>query len=405
MSGMNDDHAPITGRPLTRRAALGTGAAIAAAGLLPARVAAQAAPGTPGLHAIAQRRNLSFGSCFASGPAGGDRGSLSNPAYAALIERDCGVLVPENEMKWGALRPSPDRFDFARFDAMVAQAQALRMDLRGHTLLWHSEKWFPAWLNTYDFGAAPRAEAERLLATHIRTVTGRYGTRIRSYDVVNEAVEPKTGEMRQTSLSRAFGGAEPVLDHAFHTARAAAPHAELVYNDFMGWEADNGPHRTGVLRLLEGFRKRGVPVDTLGIQSHISFATGAPVGRLIGQLTPEWRRFLDEVTAMGYGLAITEFDVRDRGPAPDLAVRDRALADFTRGFLDVTLSYPQIHDVLAWGMCDKYSWLRTHEPRPTDAVARGCPYDDRFRPKPLHAAIGAALAAAPDRPPRPVRSA
>src|SRR3546814_7794396 len=66
-----------------------------------------------------------------------------------------------------------------------------------------------------------------------------------------------------------MGGAQQSVDLAFHAARAQAPEAELVYNDFMSWGAGSATHRAGVLRLLEGFRARGVPVDTLGIQSHL----------------------------------------------------------------------------------------------------------------------------------------
>ena len=64
---------------------------------------------------------------------------------------------------------------------------------------------------------------------------GRYGTRIYSYDVVNEAVQPETGQIRDTNVTRALGG-ERFLDLMFHTAREAAPHAQLVYNDYMSWE-------------------------------------------------------------------------------------------------------------------------------------------------------------------------
>jgi endo-1,4-beta-xylanase len=407
---------------VTRRAVLGTGIAVAAGVILPAcggsaanspepqtppPVAAPSPVATPspapGLQTIAASRNLAFGSCFASSPAGADAGSFANPRYAALLERDCGVLVPENELKWQSVRPAADRFDFARFDAMVDYAQARRIDLRGHTLLWHYDRWFPAWLNTYDFGATPRAEAERVLGTHIRTVTERYGTRVRSYDVVNEAVDPATGALRQTSLSRAMGSAEAVLDHAFATARTHAPHAELVYNDYMSWEIGNEKHRAGVLRLLEGFRARGTPVDALGIQSHIGiFGAPTSIAQLVAQLTPEWRRFLDAVTAMGYRLVITEFDVRDAGLPAEVTARDRGVADYARGYLDVTLSYTQLSDVLAWGMSDRYSWLRGFEPRADGQLTRGCPYDVDLQPKPLYTAIADALAAAPMRPARPV---
>ncbi len=39
----------------------------------------------------------------------------------------------------------------------------------------------------------------------------------------------------------------------------------------MSWErnSDDETHMGGVLKLLEGFKKRGTPVDALGVQSHI----------------------------------------------------------------------------------------------------------------------------------------
>jgi endo-1,4-beta-xylanase len=326
--------------------------------------------------------------------------SFANPAYAALLENDCGLLVPENELKWQSIRPSPDSFDFWRLNAMMDYAATHGFRVRGHTLLWHYHRWFPAWLNSMDFGATPGKAAEELLANHIQTVARRYGKRIYSYDVVNEAVDPATAGLRETSLSKAMGSPEAVLDFCFHTARAEAPHAELVYNDYMSWEKGNEKHRAGVLKLLEGFRKRGTPVDTLGVQSHIGiFEPVSSIAGLVEKLAPEWRGFLDAVTAMGYRLAITEFDVRDRGLPASIPERDRGVAEFARAYLDLMLSYPQLTDVLAWGMSDRFSWLRTFEPRPDGEITRGSPYDMELKPKPLYDAIADAFRAAPARKP------
>lgn len=372
---------------IDRRNVLAGGAALLAA------QAAPAAPASDTLKAAAASRGRRFGSAFAWAPPGRDAGSFANPAYAALLRRDCAVLVAENQMKWQSIRPAPDKFDFAQFDAMVGWAMRNGFAMRGHTLLWAYSKWFPAWLNNADFGAQPATEAARVLTQHIDTVTKRYGRKIHSYDVVNEAVDPDTGALRETSLSRAMGGTMPVLDLAFRTARAAAPHAELVYNDYMSWEDGNEKHRAGVLSLLEEFRRRGTPVDALGVQSHIGlFQPTTDAGALARRLEPEWRRFLDRVTAMGYRLIITEFDVRDRGLPAAIGPRDRGVADFARAYLDIMLSYPQLGDVLAWGLSDRYSWLRGFEPRPDGAVARGCPYDLDLRPKPLRTAMLSALA-------------
>ena len=96
----------------TRRGVLAA-TAIGGAGLTLPAFATQTA--AAGLNAAARAKGMRFGSCFAWGPPGADRGSFANPAYAALLERDCGILVPENEMKWQALRPDAKTFNVERF--------------------------------------------------------------------------------------------------------------------------------------------------------------------------------------------------------------------------------------------------------------------------------------------------
>lgn len=380
---------------LRRRDVLAGGLALAASACATPTSRPMSAAG-PSLKEIAARSGRRFGSAVAWGPPGADRGSFANPAYAAILERECELLVPENELKWQWTRPSATGFNFAQFDAIVNYATANGFKLRGHTLFWAPEKWYPNWLVAHDFGPQPAKAAEAMLAEHVRTVCRRYGTKIYSYDVVNEAVEPGTGEIRDTNVTRAMGG-EAMLDLMFHTARAEAPHAELVYNDYMSWErnAEDETHIKGVLKLLEGFRKRGTPVDALGIQSHIRLLKNLPVAEIVRESEGPWRRFLDEVVAMGYKLVITEFDVNDRTAPDDIVVRDRMVADYAKAYLDLMFSYPQLRDVLAWGMVDRYSWLTGFDPRPDKSIKRGTPYDAQFRPKPLREAIAAAFAQAP----------
>jgi endo-1,4-beta-xylanase len=75
----------------------------------------------------------------------------------------------------------------------------------------------------------------------------------------------------------------------------------------------------------------------------------------------------------------------------DIAVRDRMVADYAGAYFDVMLSYPQLRDIMCWGMVDRYSWLEGFDPRADKAPKRGTPYDARFRPKPLRAAIARSL--------------
>ena len=373
---------------LTRRQALASGAAALASSQLHAQAPAQS------LDAIARKTGRSFGSAVSWSPPGADRGSFANPAYARIVERECGLLVPENELKWQwTRRLGPDRFDFRAMDAIADYATRHNFKLRGHTLFWTPSKWYPKWLADYQFKS--RADAERLLVNHVQTVCRRYGKRIYSYDVVNEAVQPETGQIRDTNVTGALGG-EGFLDLMFHTARAEAPHAELVYNDYMSWEltGEDQTHAAGVLKVLEGFRKRGTPVDTLGIQSHIRLLKDAPVAAIVRESEGPWRRFVDAVVGMGYRLKITEFDVNDRMAPAAIGPRDHMVADYARAYLDLMLTYPQLGDILCWGMVDRYSWLNGFDPRKDGTRKRGTPYDVNFRPKRLRDAIAASFAGA-----------
>jgi endo-1,4-beta-xylanase len=376
---------------LTRRGALaGMAATPLLLGATPAFGASSAAVPSPSLNTLAARKGRRFGSAI-----GGRRGgSIDNPDYAAIVAGESGVIVPENELKWQWTRPGPDKFDFTRMDAIVAWAQANKLAVRGHTLFWDRPERFPKWLVGYDFGANSSREAERLLTTHIRTVTDRYRGVIQSYDVINEAVDERTGAPRVNNVTQALGSPEALVDLAFHSARDRLPQAQLVYNDFMSWEPGSRGHCAGVLRLLEGFRKRGTPVDALGIQSHIEMFSIDPASGVGPYLETEWRRFLDEVVGMGYKLLITEFDVKDKALPGDIARRDERIADFVRRYFDVMLDYDQLGDILAWGMVDKFSWLQGFAPRADKLEVRGTAYGDDYRPKPMRAALAQAFASA-----------
>jgi endo-1,4-beta-xylanase len=344
------------------------------------------------LDALARAKGLRFGSSV------GGRG-LADTRYAELVTAQCGVIVPENELKMPFIQRTPGEFTFDRAEKVIAFAEGHDMAVRGHCLLWHHPRWVPRWLESYDFGSEPKKSAETLLVTHIEKTCTQFGKRIASWDVVNEAVDNITGIMRETAFSKAFGSADDVIDRSFHAARAVLPDTELVYNDYMGWESTNGPHRDGVLRLLERLRKRGTPVNALGIQAHIGCGNQDSNANRDFDARDEkaWRKFLREVTGMGYSLLVTEFDVHDATLPADFAERDRQVAALGRAFLDITLDFRQVNAVLVWGMADNHTWLQGRTPRADKLPKRPTPYDNQYQPKPLRDAIAAAFRAAPNR--------
>jgi endo-1,4-beta-xylanase len=368
---------------ITRRGVLAGSAALALASRL------NAAPANS-LDAIAASKGRHFGSAIGMG-------QYPDPRYRALIEAECGVIVPENELKMPAIHPvGPDQFDFAKADILVDYAIRRGLLVRGHNLIWHHPERMPKWSETYDYGPKPAEKVAEIVTNHVETVCKRYAERIYTWDVVNEAVDNKTGVLRETAFSKAMGSPEAVLDLAFRTASATVPKCELVYNDYMSWDSEL--HCGGVLHLLDGFRKRNVPVDTLGLQSHLSARPGMDRGGFGAAQERAWRGFLDAVTGMGYKLQITEFDVNDTAIPGDAEDRDQAVADVARAYLDCTLSYPQVSVVMVWGMTDRYSWLQKNKTKRADGEPlRCCPYDADFKPHPMRGAIAASLGSASSR--------
>jgi endo-1,4-beta-xylanase len=390
---------------ITRRNCVASGLAMAAGACTPMQQRSEAVPRpADSLNAIAETRGLKFGTCLGTGNGstnsfeGKFTGSFEDPDVRALAAEQCGILVPENELKWYALRNDPKSFDFRRADLLLDFAGKNGLAMRGHTLLWNRTKWFPKWVAEYDFGSNPALEAERMLKDHIATVCGHCGDRVFAWDVVNETIEHDSGEMCESAFTRYLG--PQVIDVAFHAARKSAPHAQLVYNDYMSWGADSAKHRAGVLRLLERMKRNGVPIDALGVQGHIGpGATDAGTAFSAAEQM-EWRKFLDEAIGMGLDIVITEFDVGDQTMPADIATRDAEVAALARAYLDLMLSYRQLRYVMAWGLTDKYSWLRGDQwwPRKDGVAKRPCPFDADCRPKPLRDAIADAFRNAPSRP-------
>ena len=352
----------------SRRAFLRTSAAAATAALAGCRhrdlfpsVPVPPATGTTGgasLGAHAAEHNLLYG-CAINVPA-----LATNPPYASLIREQCRIVVAENTMKWAALRPSATTFRFDEADAFVAFAEANKQKIRGHNLAWHQNN--PAWLASIS-----PAEARDVLVHHIETVTGRYAGRMHSWDVVNEAVllsDRRPDGLRDSAWLQLIG--PEYLELAFQTARNADPQALLTYNDY-GIEADDPASeqkRQAVLLLLRRLVTRHIPIDAVGIQSHIS-ALAVP-GYGSGLM-----RFIASVRELGLQVFLTELDVNDRSSPADQRFRDAAVASTYRQYLDLVLTDPAVRAVLTWGITDRYTWLNHEGTRADKQPERCLPFD------------------------------
>tara|TARA_R110002096_G_scaffold402_2_gene2527 strand:- start:1120 stop:2268 length:1149 start_codon:yes stop_codon:yes gene_type:complete len=176
-----------------------------------------------------------------------------------LIESEFNSITPENDMKWEQIHPQKDTYFFDNADAYVAFGQKNKMNIVGHTLLWHSQ--LAPWVSTIKDIKVLEQEIEK----HINTIAGRYKGKIDAWDVVNEALN-EDGSPRESHFYKVFKG-ESYIDLAFSLAAKADPNAELVYNDYNLWKPAK---KEGVIRIVKNLQAKGIKIDGVGMQAHWS---------------------------------------------------------------------------------------------------------------------------------------
>lgn len=298
------------------------------------------------------------------------------------------MLVPANELKWQALRPTPTTYNYERGDRLIRFAQDHNMLLRGHTLMWHQglPSWFKETVNA--------SNAERFMTEHIQTVVARYAGQMHSWDVVNEAIAPDQGHargLRHTPWLEVLG--EDYIEKAFRLAHEADPKALLFYNDFNLDFAipREEKKRIAVLQLIERLLDKGVPIHGLGTQAHLN---GAKLRQIdAGKL----RQYFGHIARLGLKILVTELDVIDQRLPQDFALRDRYVAATYEDYLTAVLEEAAVIGVITWGLSDRYSWLAGEKPRRDGLSVRPLPFDQNQNAKLAWNAIARAIAQAPPR--------
>ncbi|WP_418276082.1 endo-1,4-beta-xylanase [Isoptericola jiangsuensis] len=310
-------------------------------------------------------------------------------AAADLLLRHFGQITPENHMKPEAwydddrtFRPHPEAL------ALMDFAAANDLDVYGHVLTWHSQT--PDWFFTDDAGTplTTSAEDKQVLRDRLRThvfavaasLAERYGefgagNPVTAFDVVNEVVSDGATDdgMRRSEWYRILG--EEFVDLSFEYADSAfndvyaadgsdRPVA-LFINDYNTEQVDKqNRYRALVERLLE----RGVPVDGVGHQFHVSLAM--PVAALEAAI----ERFEDLPVTQ----AVTELDVTVGTPETEANLVEQGY--WFRDAFGVFRDHGEsLFSVTVWGLTDGRSWR-------ADA---GAPlvFDDAYQAKPAYHGI------------------
>ena len=299
--------------------------------------------------------------------------------YAATVGTDYHIAGPENALKFSGTEPGSNTYTFGPGDAIMSYARANGQQARGHTLIWHSA--IPNWVTNNSYTTN---QLQTIAYDHVDTVAGHYKGQVFCWDVVNEALNTD-GSMRSTVWYNqpGFGFAGQGSNYIaalFNRARAADPQAKLVYNDY-GTDVVNAKS-TAIYAMAQGFKSRGVPIDAIGFQEHLS---------LSGISIPSWRTNLQRFDDLGMDIHITELDVKvplntntGAADAANLATQ----GDVYFNLVGTALGFPHTKVIQTWGFSDRYSWIPAFSP----GYGAGLPLDENFDRKPAWWALYNVLA-------------
>ncbi|MFY1653867.1 endo-1,4-beta-xylanase [Solwaraspora sp. WMMB762] len=249
---------------------------------------------------------------------------LNRQPHATVLNREFNSIVAENEMKWYHTEPNQNQFNFTAGDQLIAHARARGMTVRGHTLVWHAQQ--PQWAQNMSGSALRNA-----MINHINRVAGHWRGQIHSWDVVNEAfADGGSGGRRDSNLQRT---GNDWIEVAFRTARAADPNAKLCYNDY-NTDGINAKS-TAIYNMVRDFKARGVPIDCVGLQSHLGTS-----------LDPTYQQNIQRFADLGVDVQITELDIQQGGNQANM------YGQVTRACLAVA----RCTGITVWGVLDPDSW-------------------------------------------------
>jgi len=330
------------------------------------------APAAGTLRQAAEARQITIGSAAASA-------FLAEADYASILASEFSQLQAENEMKFDAIHPRPDTdpnpYNFKGGDALVAFAQSHAMVVRGHTLVWHNQ--VPDWLKNAGYSAPQLAE---ILHGHIKTVLTHYASKVYAWDVVNEAFNDN-GSMRHTIWYNqpgiGAGKGTEYIEQALRWAHEADPSAKLFYNDYNAEEVNK--KSDAIYKMARDFKKRGVPLDGVGFQTHVTLKFDEPAK------LASFAKNLERFAKLGLELQITELDVRlnDSSDA-SLAAQAKLYGEITT----LCVQQPACKALQTWGFTDKHSWI----PGFYKGQGWGLLWDEKYQKKPAYRAVYDALA-------------
>lgn len=316
---------------------------------------------------------------------------------AEVLKYHYNSIVAENAMKPMYIAPEEGEYYWEDADQIVNFAKENDMYLRYHTLVWHSQ--IADWFFLDEEGnpmveeedPEKREENKQLLLDrmrdYIKTVVLRYKDDVDAWDVVNEVVEDGGG-LRESAWYQITG--TDYIRVAFETAREYAGEDAMLYINDYNNEVDS-VKRDDFYNLVKELLEDGVPIDGVGLQSHI---------QLNWPSIEETREAIQMYSDLGLDVQITELDVSIYGWPPsgeyktEDEIPDSILEEQANRYRDLFNLYEEMDEAISnvtfWGIADNHTWLDDRAKEYSDdGRGKDAPFafDTQYNVKPAYYAI------------------
>lgn len=269
--------------------------------------------------------------------------------YDTIVKNNFNILVAENEMKFDAMEPTQNTFNWTNADKLIMYAYNNDKQVRGHNLCWHSQ--LPSWVSS---GVFTRATLMAALKNHITKIVTRYKGLVQQWDVLNEPFDDgyPTTALRASVWQNTIGA--DYIDSVFVWANRADPDAKLYLNDY-NVEYYGNNKADFMFNYVSKMKSRGVPIHGVGLQCHFGVGFSTATSGSFPKIDQNIKRY----AAIGLQVAITELDVAilNTNFATDSTTYLAKQATDYRSMIKLCLNNPNCKTFMTWGFTDKYSWI------------------------------------------------
>ncbi len=306
---------------------------------------------------------------FPMGASVGISRMKNNAKYSEVVSKEFNSITAENAMKFRALHPAENTYQWADADFLVDFAQKNGKRLHGHTLNWY--QYLPAWVTNFS---GDSIAWENMLKSHIQTVVAHFKGKVASWDVVNEYFNDD-GTIRPSVWVKNLGA--DYIARCFQYAHEADPDALLFYNDY-GHEYSSAK-RTAIGKLITSFKARNIPIHGIGMQFHMTYT----------QSDANISAAIDFAAATGLKVHISELDVRvNNNKVQGLTFTDAMAGQQADRYRQVVKTYNAIpksqqFGITTWNVGDADSWVPSWQGAPDYPL----PFDANYLRKPAYKAI------------------